>query len=329
MNTNRKSKNLIVSVLLFLLTLFACLCGIVSTEPAHADMGPKPAVTVTVENLDGRVCYGTLLSYEQFSGPHHPYDPERERHDADEDSIWKAFVEYSDPDGYYYLQEHWNLSLTEEISWRYYPPTEFKILLYFPETQTFVSSGTCLRYAFHSYFSVTLTDNAVSVSQSEASLEVRKNYDYTWEIVSLFVRIIATVIIELGIALLFRLQTKKQIISVTVVNVITQTLLNLALNVYAYFRGVGYFDIMFLFVPLELAVFVIEAVAYAVIFRRRYVPEPEPTWAYNPYNVYGAPSAKRKSDYMPVGRCILYALVANVVSFIAGLALARIIPGVF
>lgn len=321
MNTNRKSKNLIVSILLFLVTLFACLCGMYTSRPANADMGPKPSVTVTFENLDGRVCYGTLIA-KLYGAPNHPYDPEYDHHEADEDSIWKAFVEYSDPDGYDYLQKHWDLSLTGKISWGYSPPSKFKILLYFPETKTFVSSGVCLTYAFHSYFSATLTDNAVSVSQSEA-IKVSKNYNYTWEIVSLFVRIIATVLIELGIALLFRFQTKKQLVSITVVNVITQTILNLALNVYAYFRGLGYFDIMFLFVPLELGVFVIEAVAYAIILRRG---EPK---AVRAYDAYGMPYSERNPNYASIVKCILYSLAANVVSFVAGLALARIIPGVF
>ena len=322
MNTNRKSKNIIVSILLFLVTLFACLCGMYTSRPAHADMGPKPSVTVTVENLDGRACYGTLLSNSKYSGPHHAYMSKTEQLDTDEDSIWKAFVEYSDPDGYYYLQEHWNFSLTGEISWRYYPPSKFKILLYFPDTKTFVSSGIYESYAFHSYFKATLTDSSVSVSQSEA-LEISKNYDYTWEIVSLFVRIIATVLIELGIALLFRLRTKKQLVSITVVNVITQTLLNLALNIYAYFRGVGYFDIMLLFAPLELAVFVIEAVIYAIVLRRG---EPKTVLA---YGAYGMPYSEKNPKYASIGKCILYSLAANVVSFIAGLALARIIPGIF
>lgn len=321
MVTKRKSKKLTVFFLLFFIAIFACLCGIYTTKPALADMGPKPSVTVTFENLGESACYGTLIS-KSYSGPHHPYNPEHDSHDADEDSIWKAFVEYSDPDGYDYLQNHWNLSLKGEISWTYYAPSKFKILLYFPETKTFVSSGIYESYAFHSYFSATLTDTAVSVSQSEA-LEVRKNYNYTWEIVSLFVRIIATVLIELGIALLFRLQTKKQLVSITVVNVITQTLLNLALNVYAYFRGVSIFEIIYLYIPVELGVFVIEAVTYAIILRR---DEPKTVWA---YGAYGEPYRERNPKYTSIVRCILYALVANAVSFIAGLALARIIPGIF
>lgn len=268
MNTKRKSKNSNAVIALLFAVLFSLVCGTPATQTAYADMGPKPSVIITFENADGAVYYGTLLSDRESLGPtsayspdhtHLPieFDPESEYYDKEEHEIWKAFVGYSDPDGYYYQQRHWKCSETGKISWTYYPPSKFKILLYFPQTQTFASSGVYERYAFHSYFTVDLSDNDFTVTQAE-SVKASKSYDYTREIISLLVRIVATILIELGVAWLFRLRTKKKILSVTVVNVATQTILNVVLNVLFFFQGAW---ALIWYIPLELAIFGVEAVA--------------------------------------------------------------------
>ena len=43
-------------------------------------------------------------------------------------------------------------------------------------------------------------------------MSVKRTYDFTWEILSLLCRILATIAIELGIAWLFGFRTKKQIL---------------------------------------------------------------------------------------------------------------------
>ncbi len=321
-----KSKNIIIAIALLSVVLFGSVCGLSVSQPAHADIGPKPSVTVTVENIGDKVCYGTLLSASEGYGPHHAYtseypyiqdsryDPENKDYDSEEYAIWKAFVDYVDPDGYYYWQTHWALQETDKIFWGYYRPYKFKILLYFPETQTFASSDICECYAFHSYFNAKLSDNDIAVSQDKA-VTVRKNYDYTWEIVSLFARIVATVALELGVAwLLFKMRTKKKIITVTVVNVITQTIMNVAINVLSYFEG-GWAILWY--IPIELGVFVVEAVAYSIIFR---VKERKTIGAYG---------AMPNPDYASIGKCVLLSFVANLFSFVVGVALALVIPGIF
>ncbi|MDE5547732.1 MAG: hypothetical protein K2J30_01865 [Clostridia bacterium] len=319
-----KQRKYFGAIRLIAVALLAWICGMPATQSAHADTGPKPSVIVTVENLDGKVCYGTLLSDDISLGPtsayspEHPYipskfDPTSENYSAEEHAIWKAFVEYADPDGYYYQQVHWACHETGKISWTYYPPSPFKILLYFPETQTFVSSGIYESYAFHSYFSATLSDTDFTVSQT-ASLDVRKNYDYTWEIVSLIVRIVVTILIELFVAWLFNLHTKTQILSVTIVNVVTQTALNVALNILSFFQSTW---ALIWYIPLELAVFVIEAVAYTVILN---LLQPK---------TVGANGDIKNPDHLSIGKCVLFSLVANILSFAAGFALVKVIPGVF
>lgn len=325
MDTNRKSKNSIAAVLLFAIALFSLVCVTPATHTAYADMGPKPSVVVTVKNLDGKICYGTLLSYCEQYGPHYAYnpkyydipyecDPESKYYDAEFHTVWKAFVEYVDPGGYYYQQVHWKCHETGKISWTYYPPSKFKVLLYFPETQTFATSGIYERYAFHSYFSAKLSNNDLTVSQTE-SINVSKNYDYTWEFVSLLVRIVATVLLEVGVTYLFKLRTKKTIIAVTVVNVVTQTVMNVVLNLLAFFQG-GW--ALLWYIPIELAVFIIEAVAYIFVFNRK-----------QSKTVEVAGDSVINSNRLSIGKCVLLSFVANLVSFVAGFALVLVIPGVF
>jgi len=299
------------------------LFDLILTPTAHADIGPKPSVIVTVQDLDGRACYGTLLSEYSSTGPAIAWDgdhdhmpwfavPDSPNYDRTETEIWQVFIDFADADGYYYLQCHWNITETNEIAWTYYPPRNFKILLYFPDTQSFAVSEIHQAYAFHSYFNVNL--NGVDIDGVQAaSITAQKSYDCTWEIVSLFIRIVATVAIELGVAFLLRIRSKKQILTVLIVNILTQTALNITINVLAFFQG-GW--AMLWYLPLEIAVFVTEAVAYSIVFYRMQRP------------TVGIDGGLTNKDFIPIRICVLYSLCANLISFAAGFILALVIPGI-
>lgn len=66
---------------------------------AHADIGPKPSVQVTFTGMDpDALCYGTLLSERDSTGPSYVWDGEEAsaRYPDGEYEIWKAFVDYED-----------------------------------------------------------------------------------------------------------------------------------------------------------------------------------------------------------------------------------------
>ena len=268
---------------------------------ASADMGPKPSVRIEFTGIEGETYYGTLLSKNKSTGPASAWDgnpkyaycqPEDEDYD-----IWLKFVEYEDTDSYYFLQWFWECSEENKLNWTYYPPTSFKILLYFPETDTFYVSPVYERYAFDSYFTVDL---------SEYHLEpilASKSYDYTWELISLVARIVLTIALEVAIALLFGYRKKKVLALLAVVNIVTQVTLNVALNIINYHSGSMSFT--FSYVLFEIIVFAIEAVAYAVLL--------------------GKCSCMEQKK----GRAVGYAFIANTASFAFGLWLAHIIPGIF
>lgn len=306
--------------------LFSCILLIILLFPltAAADIGPKPSIIINFENMGDELCYGTLLSEEDSTGAYYVWDgndytmPDPSYTDMD---IWKAFVDYKDEDGYYFLQETFPCSTDKKIEWTYCPPDRFKILLYYPETETFISSGIYERFAFHSYFNVSMHNTKiVSVEQDEERsvkkrpsyyddeyeenalpvLIAERAYSISRELLGLFCRIIITILLEFGVAFLFGFGRKHLLIWIGIVNIITQILLNLILNFSFHNSGSLFFAISYIL--LECFVFITEAASYLVIF------------------------PKTSCLTIPGRRIILYALTANIVSFGGGVLIARIIP---
>ena len=85
----------------------------------------------------------------------------------------------------------------------YYPPSKFKVLIYYPEGDVFAVSEIYERYAFDSYFKINAQDLNVEDASQNTILIARKNYNYGLEIVSMLARIVLTVIVEMIIAFFF------------------------------------------------------------------------------------------------------------------------------
>ena len=291
--------------------------------PVHADTGPKPSVTINVKGLEGRECYVTLLSTVQSTGPHssgwkiNPYgeryrDPNASHMDKDAPgySAYCAFLDYEkdDPEGLFFLGEYsfGVVTDTEPFRWGYYPPNTFKVLLYFPETDSFAVTGELAeRYAFDSYYTVDLTGLELVPGETVSGLTAAKSYSYAGELLGIAVRAVITAAIELILAwAVFGLRGTKQLRFILLVNLVTQLGLNLGLNWYAYRNGSGYLFLPYLL--MELAVVAVELTAYVL-----WLPE--------------LPASKRER-LKAVGT---YAWFANACSWLAGYGLARILPGFF
>ena len=282
--------------------ILLCLLLVLTVLPvsARADMGPKPSVQVDFTGMDhDTVYYVTLLSADYSTGPATAYNgnPERARYQGSDENypIWEKFVNYSDSDGYYFLQQFKKCEGNDHYAWTYYPPSPFKVLIYFPESDTFAVSEIAERYAFDSNFTASLDE------QNHAALTICKSYPFGVELAALIVRIILTILVELVMAWLFDLRTKKQLQIILCANLLTQIVLNVMLNIVAYRSGAFMFILNYILG--ECIVFVIEAAIYA-----RLLP--------------------KYSDGKPI-RPVLYALTANVLSFSAGMWLARLLPGIF
>lgn len=304
----------------FTALLCAVMVMIVFPITASADTGPKPSVRITFENLGTEECWGTLLSSKPSTGPSSAWNGKEEDAQHNENpngyysyqkfgyDVWKAFVDYAENDDFYFLQEAWQINETKELAWTYYPPNEFKILLYFPETGEYAVSGVYERYAFDSYFTVNMDGVKLSIDYNEElssddRLNAYKSYNYGVEIGSLVARILITIIIEMGIALLFGYREKKQLLLLVGVNSGTQIILNVLLNTINYNSGEMAFVVFY--VLFELVVFAIEAILF--------------------YHLLDKISIKQKPKWLAV----VYALVANAVSFGAGMMIAECLPGIF
>ena len=185
-------------------------------------------------------------------------------------------------------------------------PPKFKILIYFSETDSFlISDESFERYAFNSYFTATVNQSSFQVSNNdEMTFSVKQSYNYTNEIISFFSRVIATIVIEIFIALLFDLRKKKILVFITIVNIITQIILNVLLSLTNYNYGSMLF--VFNYIWMEILVFIIEAFAYSIWF--------------NKLN----PNYKIKKWVAPV-----YSFIANAASFVIGMCIAYLLPGIF
>lgn len=279
---------------------------------SRADFGPKPSVQIDFEGLGDELCYGTLLSEYESTGPSSAWNgiESDARHNGNEYyswatldyETWKAFVDYEDSDGFYFLQEGWIVNETKELNWTYYPPQRFKILLYFPASDSFVVSGIYEKYAFDSYFTVDMSDLNVSTTGTTDIMIAEESYDYTWEVISLVARIAATILIEVAIAYVFLYKNAMQVKFIIIVNMVTQVILNVALNIVNYRSG--YLMFCFAFVGYEIVVFMIESLIYQKTL---------PRW-----------DSKKRWGYLPA----TYALVANVASCLIGFLLAKWIPGI-
>ena len=279
--------------------LCCCLLAAALTVSAHADIGPKASVTVEFRGFEGRKYYATLLSRESGWGPYSVFDGDEDSYFYGENvgspqarEAFLKFAEYEDADGFCFLQFMQECSQTHAFGWGYYPPEEFKILLYFADTGEFLESGSQERYAFHSQF----------VFSADGSIE--RDYRAGQEVLAFAARAALTIAVELIIALCFCLRGGKLWRLLILVNLGTQVLLNAALQVTIYQHG-PWLAAAGIYLLLEIGVTAAEAAVYTRYFPRLGT-RPGPKW---------------------VGG--VYALVANAASFVVGLAMARMLPGLF
>lgn len=335
----------LVSLIFLTFVLLAPAFLRTETMKASADTGPKPSVRVTFENMGDELCYGTLLSKTPSTGPARAWDGTEDGkyiYEGADEAVWRAFTEFKDEDGFYFLQWFWRADENKALNWTYYPPQTFKILLYYPDRATksgaadnsaggatrdskttaasgaFCVSDVLKRYAFHSYYFVDMRNVQSETIGTIAKISVTQGYDYSAEALGFFVRFIITLGVETLLALAFGLRTKRAFLTVLAANGATQILLNLLLNVQLHFNNVyGVFPLYFF---AELLVFVAEAALYCFILGKRKNGGENGSADEN-----GGKSAIAYSKK----RLILYAFTANLISFCIGLPLAILLPAVF
>ena len=246
---------------------------------ALADSGPKPDLSVEFTGLEGEEYWVTALSL-KGSGP---WGTDREYEEyMGSRAVWDAFSSFEAPDGYRFIGCYEDCSEDHVFQWNYYPPEQFKLLVYFPQKDCMLVSGEVYeRYAFHSYYAVDLSgaeleENSVQV----IGFEAQRSYDYSGELKGLGLRILVTLAAELLLALAFRFRRPLQLLVIVVTNLATQLGLNLALNAILYYQGPG-LDSWFYLAVMEVVVAVIEGIVYSLSLARLGKGERQHPWAYS------------------------------------------------
>lgn len=266
----KKSRVLCMLLSLALLLLFPLRVS--------ADTGPKPTTHIKVTEEKGKPIIVTLLAEADRSGPHNiigkDETPESWWDDLTEieAKAWETFRDYEDPDGFHFWGEiYWN-----DVDWNYYPPEVFKLAVYYPyEDILLISEETYERYAFDSNYTLFLSDVDYS-SSGTMSMKLEQAVDTMGEGFGFLTRVLLTLAIEIGIALLWGYRKKDQLLTLLIVNVVTQLGLNLLLWIWYFFDGRT--AAMLRLILAEIVVLVIETLIYSRTLPREDRKTPPVFW---------------------------------------------------
>ena len=238
--------------------LLTVLLLALSCRPVHADVGPKPSVTVTFENAPDHPYYVTLLGTEEFFGPWSSISSDLiDSQPIDVRPAYVAFYEYAQATGLYFCDYVLECSDNNAFEWGYYPPEKFHIAVYDSVEGTLRVSDVIEREAFDSYYRIDLNGS---------ELNVIEDYHLTRYVIGFLIRMAATVLIELFIGWLFGYRTKQEIRMIIFTNILTQILLNGIMLLLDYYSGLMVW--LFVYPAMELAVFIIELAVYLINFKR-------------------------------------------------------------
>lgn len=238
---------------------------------AFADFGPKPSVVVEFENAGDQDYYVTLVAKEDRLGsPYSRVTDEDESNGVNLD-VWNRFMRYQDPDGMVFAGNVQKLTGDGAYVWGYYPPSEFRVLIFFPDTDSFVESSEILeQYAFDSYYQMDFNDLPENWNDAVAAIPVTRKYNLLWQITAFLLRLAVTVAVECLLAVLFGFKGKRQMLLVLAVNCATQ----LAMNLLILDESVGLFVFYVLqYALIEVGVILAEGLVYCLALPKLATPE--------------------------------------------------------
>ena len=284
----------------FFILMFMTVLGVY----AFADFGPKPSAVVEFKGAENREYYVTLIAKEnKLGGPYHRITAE-DAPEIEDTAVWNRFLSYEDPDGLVFAGGIQKLTGDGAYEWSYYPPEEFRILVYFPDTDSFVTSEEILKqYAFDSYYQVDF-DDATSEAGSTVTIPVARKYNMLWQVTAFLLRLAVTVVIESLLAALFGFVAKRQLLLIFAVNCITQLAMNLLILTQGSAHIFGIYVLQYALA--ELGVMLAEGLVY-------YLALPKLA---DPYYAEGK-------------HPIRYAVVGNLASFVLGYWLSGWFPMMF
>ena len=174
---------------------------------------------------NGSECYATLLSRYTVSGT---WSTQLQYDLNAPEEVIAFFDAYKDPDPYFYLNYFQDVS-EGLLYWPYYPPDDFKVLVYFPDTGLSMATDQ----AYHRY-ALTSTYKAII---SDGEILLKPNYDYAKLIAITSFRIITGIAVSLLLSFLLGKPMHSELKYIICSTVLFQVLLNLVISFYSFRHG--------------------------------------------------------------------------------------------
>ncbi len=155
---------------------------------------------------------------------------------------------------------HFQALEQETFFWRYCPPTTYKILVYFPEYETFACSEVYHSYAFDSIYTVEAPHFDSGSGSEPLPLTVRRSNPVNRDGWAAAARVTLMQASDLAVALLVGFRAKKQLVLVFGTSFVLHMVQNFLLN-YAYMQA-GRWAFLGLYFCYGVIVFFAEGAVY-------------------------------------------------------------------
>jgi hypothetical protein len=244
----------------------------------HADVGPKPTADILIIGIDEPFYFDVLVEMPEGIEPLGTTDLK----DKIEYNYYRSDYPANILNGY--QDEDLFASRTlytgapaiiskldaekEEYHLGYFnAPRVFKVVIILEEDDTMIVSKVIERKLFNSSMTYELSDVDLSSNQFGVGV-LEENIPYNNYTLSLIIRVIVTIAVELFILWLFKYKSIKSFKLTGFTNLVTQTILSLFMVIGFYFWG-SIFGLLFVLVIGEFLVFVFEMAIYAKYLKEK------------------------------------------------------------
>lgn len=261
-------------VLLFV--LLSAFIFLIPIKNIKADTGPKPTLKINVNYKDNKKVYVDVLI--KHKGDYLKSKKEMDFNDNIYD-IYDFLINYNKSynDNEYYPYSIFNPTPANVYSngnntftLGYIVPQEYKILIYEKDTNTVIVTEVFKKNGFNSKLdlnlNIELKENDINYVKNN-EIVGSQNHEHLTIFVNYLIRIILTLLVELGLLyFVFKYKDKKSILLVLSVNIFTQSILTVYLLKIYYNEGpLNYY--IYLFVS-EFFIFLFESLIYILFLKK-------------------------------------------------------------
>ncbi len=276
--------------------MFLCL-GLMMigfTPRLHADLGPKSSAVIEIIGMEEPYEVDLLLKYSLDTDPVDPDEVEPYYHYLDEiipELNGFSYMGYASATIYYsFGPPRTVLRDGDTFTLGYFgAPRTFRLAIV-TESGNIIVTEEITRRQFHASMTLDLTGVDTSTDQFDVGV-FEEHIPYGTMVLDFFIRTALTIGIEILVLFLFLYRLKKSYLLVAGVNLMTQVTLSVFVVLAYYFWGDAFSALIVLFLG-EALIFLVEAVIYMLYLK----------------------------EHSKI-RALAYALSANLISFITGVAI--------